>query len=368
MKFIINREELLAALQKVIGIIGKKHADPVVSHCYINVLTHQLILVGTDLEMELIAKVTLEQAAEPGQATLPARKFMDICKSLPDGSEITLKFSKQRAKIETSSAKFSLACLEPGNFPRFGSEENKVSTLELDPQILLGMLGQTFFSMASQDIRYYLNGIFLQLKNSALCAVGTDGHRLSYCSSPQVGSDFSMILPRRTVLELMRLLPNVSGEITVSLFNSNVQILCQEFSMISKIIEGNFPSYDAILSNKMTENSEIEIDKLKSSLSRVAILSNEQNKGVKMAFEHGGLVLSTNNPAQEGAEEFLDVNYSGKGCVLSFNVTYLLDVLNHLPVEKVSVQFSDNNSGMVLSSSEVDTSSKSIHVIMPMRI
>ncbi|WP_207060734.1 DNA polymerase III subunit beta [Motiliproteus sp. SC1-56] len=367
MKFTISREALLKPLQLVAGVVERRQTLPVLSNILIVVEGHQLSMTGTDLEVEMVARIELEQEAESGSITVPAKKLMDICKSLPDHVDIELTLTGQKVTIKGGRSRFTLATLPAAEFPNV---EDGPENLEIGiPQDKLRhLIERTSFAMAQQDVRYYLNGMLLELEGTRLRTVATDGHRLatSICDvEAQIDQKQQVIVPRKGILELGRLLEDSDKEARLVVGSSHIRVNTGTFIFTSKLVDGKFPDYERVIPRGGDKLLIADRQELRSVLSRIAILSNEKYRGVRLALSDGYLQVTANNPEQEEAEETLAVDYAGPSLEIGFNVNYLLDALQILPEQMVKLTMQDPNSSALVEAVEA---TDSLYVIMPMRM
>ncbi|WP_106476777.1 DNA polymerase III subunit beta [Phytohalomonas tamaricis] len=367
MKFSISREALLRPLTLVAGVVERRQTLPVLSNVLIEANGQQLSLTGTDLEVELVGRVELANVDQPGAATVPARKLMDICKSLPDQSEITFIVEDGRAILRAGRSRFTLSTLPAAEFPNIDEGQGETE-LTLPRGTLKHLIDATSFAMAQQDVRYYLNGMLIEMRNHLVRTVATDGHRLAVCSrSADIALDnpHKLILPRKGVLELVRLLDDSDEPVTLILGSNHLRARTGAFTFTSKLIDGKFPDYERVVPKGGDKHFTAERSELRQVLSRTAILSNEKYRGVRLNLEEGNLRVLANNPEQEEAEENVAIDYSGGGLEIGFNVGYLVDVLNVLNVEQVQMTLSDANSSALL---EEPGGGDAMYVVMPMRL
>ncbi|VXC88060.1 DNA polymerase III, beta subunit [Pseudomonas sp. 8Z] len=367
MHFTIQREALLKPLQLVAGVVERRQTLPVLSNVLLVVEGQQLSLTGTDLEVELVGRVTLEDAAEPGEITVPARKLMDICKSLPGDAVIDIRVDDQKLLVKAGRSRFTLSTLPANDFPTV--EEGPGSlTFNLPQAKLRRLIERTSFAMAQQDVRYYLNGMLLEVQSGLLRAVATDGHRLAMCSmeaSIQQDGKHQVIVPRKGILELARLLTEQDAEVAVVLGQHHIRANTGEFTFTSKLVDGKFPDYERVLPRGGDKLVLADRQGLREAFSRTAILSNEKYRGIRLTLASGLLKIQANNPEQEEAEEEIVVDYNGGGLEIGFNVSYLLDVLSVMGTEQVRLILSDSNSSALLQEADNDDSA---YVVMPMRL
>ncbi|MGN8248580.1 DNA polymerase III subunit beta [Pseudomonas sp. SMV7] len=367
MHFTIQREALLKPLQLVAGVVERRQTLPVLSNVLLVVQGQQLSLTGTDLEVELVGRVQLEEPAEPGEITVPARKLMDICKSLPNDALIDIKVDEQKLLVKAGRSRFTLSTLPANDFPTV--EEGPGSlTCNLEQSKLRRLIERTSFAMAQQDVRYYLNGMLLEVSRNTLRAVSTDGHRLALCSmSAPIEQDerHQVIVPRKGILELARLLTDPEGMVSIVLGQHHIRATTGEFTFTSKLVDGKFPDYERVLPKGGDKLVVGDRQSLREAFSRTAILSNEKYRGIRLQLAAGQLKIQANNPEQEEAEEEISVDYDGSSLEIGFNVSYLLDVLGVMTTEQVRLILSDSNSSALLQEAGNDDSS---YVVMPMRL
>lgn len=366
MKFIVEREHLLKPLQQVSSPLGGRPTLPILGNLLIQVTEDSLLLTGTDLEMETVAKVVLSQPHEPGATTVPARKFFDICRGLPDGAEITVILESDRILIRSGRSRFSLSTLPAADFPNLDDWQSEVE-FTLPQATLKRLIESTQFSMAHQDVRYYLNGMLFETEGEELRTVATDGHRLAVCSMP-VGQPLpthSVIVPRKGVMELVRMLDGGDAQLKLQIGSNNIRANIGDYIFTSKLVDGRFPDYRRVLPKNPDKTLEAGCDMLKQAFARAAILSNEKFRGVRLYLSANQLKITANNPEQEEAEEILDVIYEGTEMEIGFNVSYVLDVLNALKSENVRLLLIDGVSSVQI---EDCASQAAAYVVMPMRL
>ncbi|HCD56049.1 DNA polymerase III subunit beta [Haliea sp.] len=368
MKFSISRDALLKPLNLVAGVVERRQTLPILSNVLMVLEGDQLSLTGTDLEVELVGRVALPSpVSAPGEVTVPARKLVDICKSLPEGSDIQFTVEDGKVTVRSGRSRFTLSTLPAREFP---AVEEGVGThrFTVKQGQLRRLIDRTAFAMAQQDVRYYLNGMLLELKAGRLRVVATDGHRLAMCTLPSpvpVDEDTQVILPRKGVLELSRLLLEEDQDIAVVLGSNHLRATTDGFTFTSKLVDGKFPDYERVLpraADKIVLGSRLD---LRQAFTRTAILSNEKYRGVRLKVAPEVIEIVANNPEQEQAEEQVSVDYQGDSVEIGFNVSYLLDVLGVLSGEQVKLSLSDPNSSALLEESE---DGDSLYVVMPMRL
>ena len=369
MKFTVSREALLQPLSLVVGAVERRQTMPVLANILCKVQDGTLQITGTDLEVELNATIEVS-AATDGATTVPARKLLDICKSLPDGSDIKVSLSSGKAVLQAGKSRFSLATLAAEDFPAVQRDESSLQ-VELAKKDIVGSIQRTAFSMAQQDVRYYLNGMLWEIDGDVLRLVATDGHRLAMTESKIEaggGSKRQLILPRKGVLELARLLSggDDSESITVEFGSNHVRVATGDMVFISKLVDGKFPDYQRVLPKGGDKLVKADREMLKSALQRAAILSNEKYRGVRFLLSPNTLSIQANNPEQEEAVEEVVVDYDGSELEMGFNVNYLIDVLGVLDTEEASITLLDTSSSALVQNG--DMSGDSVYVVMPMRL
>jgi DNA polymerase III subunit beta len=366
MKTTIKREDLLVPLQHIIGAVERRQTLPILGNVLFKSTGGDLTLSATDLEIEMISTVSAD-SPEDFQTTIPARKLLDICKALPDSSIINFNIDENRVSLTSARSRFSLATLPAEDFPSLDEIEVHQS-FSIPQNLLKGLFDKTAFAMAQQDVRYYLNGILMEISPTLVKLVATDGHRLALSQAELnsgVSEERQIIIPRKAVLELSRLLDSTDSSANCELSQNHIRIQTASLVFTSKLIDGKFPDYQRVIPVDGNKIMRVERELLKQAMSRIAILSNEKYRGIRLTFSTGNLSIRANNPDQEEAEEELQVDYSEADMEIGFNVTYLIDVLNVLGSEKVQVKLKDSNSSAIISDSEDESS---LYVVMPMRL
>ncbi|WNO59687.1 DNA polymerase III subunit beta [Rheinheimera sp. MMS21-TC3] len=367
MQFVINRDALLKPLQMVSGAIERRHTLPILSNVLVEVADGRLSLTGTDLEVELVATTEALAIQQEGRITVPAKKLLDICRSLPDNADINVLVQADNCILSCGKTKFTLSTLSAAEYPNLESWQGEVD-IQLSRQQLRKLLDDTAFSMANQDVRYYLNGLLFETDNGQVRAVATDGHRLalSLLELPGFSAEQKqIIIPRKGVMEIMRLLANDEQQVTLSFGQNHLRLTDSNFVFSSKLIDGRFPDYRRVLPRNSTKLVTAHRSILKDACTRASILSNEKYRGVRFTLTPGGLHIVANNPEHEQAEEQIEVEYQGDNLEIGFNVGYLLDVLNTLATDLVVLHLNDaNSSALVEGVGNVGAS----YVVMPMRL
>ncbi len=369
MKFSIEKETLLGPLQFVNGAVERRQSLPILSNVLMAVAEDRLTLAATDMEVEMVAKVDLE-GSEPGDITVPARKVTDICRALPAGAEIEFKAADGRVTLRSGRSRFNLSILPARDFPNLeGLVEEQRFRIRGDK--LKRLLERTQFAMAQQDVRYYLNGLLLEQVKGGLRAVATDGHRLALCETELdwegKGEFDGVIVPRKSVLELSRMVGDGTGEVQVGIGVQGIRVLGEQMQLTSKLIDGRFPEYGRVVPapEECTRRLVVDREVLRQCLSRAAILSNEKYRAIRLCLEAGVLRILAHNPEQEEAEEEVEIAYDGDPLEVGFNVAYLIDALGAIPTETVRLDLMDGTSSCLIRSSEEDGCQ---YVVMPMRL
>ncbi|TCJ98584.1 DNA polymerase III beta subunit [Volucribacter psittacicida] len=366
MQFIISRENLLKPLQQVCGVLSGRPNIPVLNNVLLQVEGERLIITGTDLEVELSTQAQLMSSSANQNITMPAKKLLDICKSLPEQSEIQVLLEEDRAIVRSGRSKFTLTTLPAEEYPNLAAWQSEVA-FSLPQSTLRRLIEATQFSMANQDARYFLNGMKFETEGNLLRTVATDGHRLAVCTIAleQDLQTHSVIVPRKGVIELMRLLEHNDQEVQLQIGTNNIRVQLPNIIFTSKLIDGRFPDYRRVLPRNANRILEANWDLLKQAFSRAAILSNERVRSVRLQLNQNQLTITASNPEQEVAEEIIDVAYTGEEMEVGFNVTYILDVLNALKCNQVRMRLTDSSSSCLIEDCE-DASAE--YVIMPMRL
>ncbi len=366
MKTTIKREDILGPLQLVIGAVERRQTLPILGNVLLKSTGGDMTLTATDLEIEMVARIDAD-GSDDFQTTIPARKLLDICKALPDSASINFSIDETRVSLTSARSRFTLASLPAKDFP--GLDEIEIQQSFSIPQNQLkALFDKTSFAMAQQDVRYYLNGILMEITADKIKLVATDGHRLALSEidlDTGVGEDRQIIIPRKAVLELSRLLEFGDNPANCMLSQNHVRVETSSLVFTTKLIDGKFPDYQRVIPVDGNKTMEVNRETLKNSMSRIAILSNEKYRGIRLTLSSGNLSIQANNPDQEEAEEELQIEYTESDMEIGFNVTYLIDVLNVLNSEKVQIKLKDSNSSAIINDSQDDSS---LYVVMPMRL
>jgi DNA polymerase-3 subunit beta len=362
----ITREALLGPLQAVSGIVERRHTLPILANVLLEQKDGRLFVMATDLEMQITAHTEFD-GKDAQAVTVGARKMQDLLRALPAEATLNIDATGNRMTVRAGRSQYKLQTLPAADYPRIGTGQEHVQTLTLPQSELRGLLKSVEFSMAQQDIRYYLNGMLLVIASGSLQAVATDGHRLAWASLPVAG-DYQrqeVILPRKTVLELGKLLADSDGPATVEVLTNQVRLRFGNVELTSKVVDGKFPDYNRVIPTGQPRRIDVGRTELLSALQRAAILANEKFRGVRVVLGAQQLRIICTNAEQEEAEEELEVAYAGEALDIGFNITYLLDVLQNMNVERVQLSFGDANSSALITVPDRDDYK---YVVMPMRI
>ena len=366
MRFSLQREVFLKPLAQVVNVVERRQTLPVLANLLAWVEGDQLSLTGTDLEVEMVARTRVDDA-QAGETTIPARKLFEIVRALPDGSKVTVSQSADKITVQAGRSRFTLASLPANDFPSL-DEVDATERVKVGEASLKELIERTAFAMAQQDVRYYLNGLLFDLRDKALRCVATDGHRLALCEAvleDTVQTKRQIIVPRKGVLELQRLLEGGDRELELEMGRSHIRVKRDDVTFTSKLIDGRFPDYEAVIPIGADREVKIDREALRASLQRAAILSNEKYRGVRIEVSPGQLKINAHNPEQEEAQEEVEADTKVDSLTIGFNVNYLLDALSALRDEHVVLQLRDANSSALVREA---SSEKCRHVVMPLRL
>lgn len=365
MKLTAEREKLLGPLQAVIGVVERRQTMPVLANVLLGVTRGQLSITATDLEVELVA-ATEVAVQEEGDITVPGRKLLDILRALPEKVAVSISVEGEKAIIKAGRSRFSLSTVPAVEFPVI-DDINSQQIVEIPRKDLLQLVEKTHFSMAQQDVRYYLNGMLLEIDGQVLRAVATDGHRLALCEASlaaRAKTAQQVIVPRKGVLELQRVL-NDEGNAAVAIGSNHVRAQIGAIRFTSKLIDGRFPEYSRVIPAASAAAIRADRDILRQALQRTAILSNEKYRGIRLTVKKNLITIQAHNPEQEEAEEEIEVLYSGADLEVGFNVNYLLDALAAIEGQEVELGLTDSNSSCLIRS---PGNASARYVVMPMRL
>lgn len=367
MKILLNRDLLLEGLSNTQGVVERKGINPILSNVHISLIPGKVQLLTSDVEVELRSEFDCESDLTR-TFTLSAKKLLEICKSLPSGSDVLLNISDAKVIVSSARARFSLASLPGDEYPIIPFEASDANTIALPAKTLQKSIEKIFFSMAQQDVRYYLNGLFFDVSPEGVLSVATDGHRLSLCKQElQINTSLNkqVIVPRKGAQEILRLANASANELSVSFIKNHLSVSNGLQSVTSKLIDGQYPDYKKVVPVGMDKTVTVNRESLKQSLSRASILSNEKFKGIRLHLTENSLEVLTHNPEQEEAKDEIDIDYQGPELNIGFNVVYLLDVLNIIKDEEVEVKLKDENCSCLISGAN---DRECEYIVMPMRL
>jgi DNA polymerase-3 subunit beta len=366
MKFSIQQEVLLQPISQVIGVVERRQTLPVLANFLVSAQGGRLSITGTDMEVELIASVEVDIQSE-GEVTVPARKLVDIVRKLPEGASITAVLEGDKLMISSGRGRYTLATLPATEFPATDQVET-LETVKIQEIELKKLIDKTSFSMANQDVRYYLNGLLFEFHDGTLTTVATDGHRLAVCDLEKdigMAQDRQMIVPRKGVLELSRMLSESEDQVELALGKNHIRLVKGSMVFTSKLIDGRFPDYQAVIPKGTDRHVKIHRESFILALQRAAILSNEKYKGVRLEASGSAVKIVAHNPQHEEAVEELEAELNFEQVAIGFNVTYLLDALNAIEGDTVVMALKDANSSCLISS---QAGGRDKHVVMPLKL
>ncbi len=362
-----KRDELLAPLAAVSGIIERRHTLPILSNVLIDSSSEAISFLATDIEIQISARTGLTASRDARSLTVGARKLLDILRALPENIEVSLQPQDKRLLLKAGRSRFTLQTLPAEDFPKLAKAAGEATRFTLSQKALRRLLGLVQYAMAQQDIRYYLNGLLMVVDGGELKLVATDGHRLAFASMPLPASmqRQEAIIPRKTVVELTKLLADSDEEVAIEVSPAQASFSFGSIQLVSKLIDGKFPDYTRVIPTQHKNTLTAEREPLRQALQRAAILSNEKFRGVRWVLTDGSLKIVSSNADQEEAQEEVEVKYKGDALDIGFNVNYLLDVLNNVPGNELECAFGDSSSSALISYA----SEKGFkYVVMPMRI
>lgn len=366
MQIQIDREALLKPVNMVAGVVERRQTLPILSYLLLQAKDGKLSLTGTDLEVEMLA-VAEGQVEKPGEVTVPARKVFDICRALPEGATISLAKQGEKVVLKAGKSRFSLSTLPATDFPKVeGGAFDRAVTIEA--AALKRLLDRTAFCMAQQDVRYYLNGLYLEVREQGLRGVATDGHRMAVAD---VECDVSgverldVIVPRKAIHEIGRLVAGRDEKVRLEFGVNHMRLTAGEVVFTSKLIDGKFPDYTKVIPNNQSKMLHLDRQLLREALGRVAILANEKYRGIRLGLGEGLLQVSAHNPDQEEAFEEVETDYRGEPMEIGFNVGYLIEAATAIESETLILGLNDPNSSCTL---RPEGSDSTLYVVMPMRL
>jgi DNA polymerase-3 subunit beta len=370
MKIEINQPVLLSLLTKVYSSVSNKSVLPILANILIKVKNNQLTATGTDLETEQVATIDLDVPCADLAVTVPARKLMDIVKSLPKDKPITITIGDAEAIVKSGRSRYKLSTLPSADYPDTDDSVKVTHSIVIESKSLNQLFHESAYSMANQDVRYYLNGLNLNVSSTGVTAVSTDGHRIAYshkdmqidCPNP-----ISVIVPRNAISIIQKLLSSSLSDVLLEFSTNHLRIVSGSDTFTTKLIDGKFPDYNRVIPRDNDTDSFISVDvsQFKSSLSRVSILANEKFKGATLSFTNNTLMMKANNPDQEQSEETVDIDYTGRNFELGVNVGYVLDVLNNCSTSNINIIVNDGGSAFKFIP---ENTPNNMAVVMSMRV
>lgn len=362
----IEKSRLIKPLSLVTSVVEKRQTLPILSNLFLRLENGVLTLTGTDLEVEISFQIEGVKG-EDGTCTVTARKFHDICRALPDSATIKLRVDGKGAHIQSGRSRFKLQTLPADDFPRLDTRDWE-ERLKVSESELKGLLDATAFSMAQQDVRYFLNGVLIEVRDDIMRAVATDGHRLAKSETRLEGGQYKLrqaIVPRKAVLEMLRFLEDEDRELTLEMNPNHVRIHGPSSTLTTKLIDGRFPDYETVMAQALSVSLTVDRAELADVLNRTSILTNEKFRGIRVHLGENLLTVTAHNPDQEEASDEIPVEYSGSELDIGFNVNYLLDALKAIESGNVEIKLQDTNSGCVVREPQNDDT---LYLVMPMRL
>jgi len=366
MEIKLTRDELLKPLGKVAGVVEKRQSLPILSCILLKTDTDQLVMTGTDLEVEVVSRMSAN-GGDNGEMAVPARKLLDICRALPADANISIKQEGEKAVVRSGKSRFTLTTMAAAEFPGVEASDWELET-RIGQPVLKSLLEKTMFCMANQDVRYYLNGLLIELSGDQIRAVATDGHRMAMSTAKldtPVTKDWQAIVPRKGVIEMTRFLEEGGETVAVRLGSNHAQFDMGDVVFTTKLIDGRFPDYSKVIPQEQPKKLLLERQSFRDALNRVAILSNEKYRGVRFSLSPGELKITAHNPDQEEAVEEIGIDYKDEDLEIGFNVNYISEAAGVMTGDKVEITLNDPNSSCTLSQPE---DKDTLYVVMPMRL
>lgn len=360
------REELLKPLSCVVGVVERRQTLPILAYILLRHKDGRTTLTGTDLEIEITAEAKAS-AKTDGEMTIPARKLLDICRALPEGSAVSIVKEGEKVLVKAGKSRFTLLTLPPTDFPSIQAIQWD-QTVKIAQRELKDLFEQTHFCMAQQDVRYYLNGLLIELSGHTMRVVATDGHRMAISETTlhsTVKPERQAIVPRKGVQEITRLLADIDEPVTVHLGVNHFCVQTDTLTFISKLIDGRYPDYNKVIPQAQATLMRLDRETFKEALSRAAILSSEKYRGVRLSVADKMIRITAHNPEQEEAQEEITADYGGQPVEIGFNVGYLIDAVSALKTKDIVFTLIDANSSSMLYPTEGKYPQ---YIIMPMRL
>lgn len=364
MHITVKREHLIKPLGVVAGVVERRKTLPILSNLLIRSTGGLITLTGTDLEVEVSA--TVSGSGTDGEMTLPARKLHEICRALPADADVAISLDKDKALVRSGKSRFKLLTMPVAEFPTIETTA-WTSSFSIPQNDLRWLLEKTMFCMAHQDVRYYLNGLLVEISSELVRMVATDGHRLSLAEMPikNHAGISQVILPRKGVMEIASFLGSTDESVEISLGTNHLRVVMEGVVFTTKLIDGKFPDYSKVVPKNQGKQVLVERDTFRETLSRVAILSNEKYRGVRFGLSSGAMTITAHNPEQEEAQEELPINYRGEELEIGFNVNYINEAIGAVGSEQVEIGLNDPNSSCLI---REPGKNNYLYVVMPMRL
>ena len=363
----ISKLQLLTPLLTVAGAIDKKQSTAILSNILLKLVDNQLLLTATDLEIEITGRVPCTTNQRDGVITVPAKKMIDIIRSLEDDANPTIRFNEGILSIKEGRSQFKLATLSALDYPNTEDEVNEIE-FSISRTAFMHVLQSTHFAMSQQDVRVFLNGLLLEIDAQSMTAVATDGHRMAICkyTCQQASQHIRLLVPRKGVQEILRLLNNVTDEqVLFAAGKNHIKLITNQYTFSSKLIEARFPPYIKAIPRDQDKQVIIDRDLLKRALSRIIILANEKSRAVLLHIQPNQLTLIANNQEQEEAIEAVVAQTQGDELKIGINAGYLLDVLSHVEEGTLRLSFSNTDSSILVESMNDELYQ---YIIMPMKL
>lgn len=362
------REDLLKPLSTVAGIVERRHTMPILANILLRKEAGRVSFIATDLEVQITTHADFGVGQENESLTVAAKKLVDILRALPDTGDVRLSTASGKLVVQSGKSRFSLQTLAATEFPTMTQPDRWDVSLTLPRKTLKHLFNMVHVSMAQQDIRYYLNGMLMVFEPGLLRAVATDGHRLAHSSTPADGIDvrYEVIVPRKTVLEMQRLLDDSDEPVTIEVASGQIRFSFGHVELVSKLVEGKFPDFNRVIPTNYTRHFDVSREALQGSLQRAAILTTDKFRSVRLQLGQNQLKISSTNAEQEEAQEEIDIDYSHEALDVGFNVSYLLDFLANVKAETIRWSIMPDANASALITLPDDDSFK--YVVMPMRI
>ncbi len=369
MRFAISREIMLKLLRIVSGAVERRHQVPILSNVLLRATADTLSVVATDQEVELIGTEQLSTIQDPGAITVPFRKLSELCKALPEAAELLFEVQDDRLLIRSGRSRFALATLPAEQFPdvQIFQDEEHSCKIVIPKKQFRWLVVRTAFAMAEQDVRYFLNGMLLEVKNNKLFAVAADGHRLAMNYLELEQQDLPprrVIVPRKGILEIMRMLDEDDNELCITILANQIRAESRGVTITSRLLDGKFPDYERVIPRDGTKVVIGNREKLKEAFHRASALFSEKFRGVRLRMSQASLMVLASNPEQDEVEEDLEVDYQGQDIEVGFNVRYLIDFLSVVQSDLVRFTFSDSNKSTLI---EEVGGQGGAYVLMPIR-